>query len=123
MKRLVISILLLTLILAAGISSAVYVNSFDKSIQLLCSKIRAEAVMGEDTVNDTAKLCSMWGSHSKVLAFIDNSSNVTAVSAEISKLPALAETGSEDLIVQIDNVSELCRRLSERQILHIRSLL
>ncbi len=49
MKRLVISILLLTLILAAGISSAVYVNSFDKSIQQLCSKIRAETVMGEDT--------------------------------------------------------------------------
>lgn len=123
MKRLMISVVLLAVLLASGVFSAVYVKDANERIQILCRHIREEAVSGENTADDIGQLCSFWDEHCRVLAFVENSSNVAAVSAEISRLPALAQADPNELIEQIDSICEQCRLLAERQLPHIRSLL
>ena len=123
MKRLLISIALLTFILTAGISSAAYVRKTDTRIQTLCTRIREQALTNTDTSAAIAELCNCWHEHCKKLSFIENLTAVSAISAEISRLPALSSDDPADLLAQIDSISQQCRSLSERHIPNLRTLL
>ena len=57
------------------------------------------------------------------MAFIENAANISAVTAEVARLPALSQTNSPDLIQQVDAVSAQFALLAERQYPHIRSVL
>lgn len=123
MKRLYISIFLLLLVLAGGISSVVYIEAADDRIQYLGEQIKAEAARGEDTTQEVAELCEFWERHRMVMAYIENSGSIASISAEISRLPALAEENSPDLVQQVDSVCVQCALLSERQFPYIHSML
>lgn len=123
MTRLYISIFLLLTLLAGGIGSVVYIEAADDKIQYLGEQIRAEAARGEDTAQEVAELCDFWERHRTVMAYIENSGNIASISAEISRLPALAAENSPDLIQQVDSVCAQCALLSERQFPYIRSML
>lgn len=123
MKRLYISIFLLLTLLAGGIASVVYIEAADDRIQYLGGQIKEEAARGEDTTREVAELCEFWERHRGVLTYIENSGNIASISAEISRLPALAEDNSPDLIQQVDSVCAQCALLSERQFPYVRSLL
>ncbi|MBQ8965468.1 DUF4363 family protein [Ruminococcus sp.] len=123
MKRLYISIVLLLTVLAGGIASSLYIESADDDIQRLGEDIRQAAARGEDTSDEAAKLCQYWESYSRVLSCIENSSAITAITAEMSRLPALAADSSPDLVPQLDAVLAQCRTLSARQWPHLYSLL
>lgn len=123
MKRLYISIALLLAVLSGGIWSAVYIERSNDKIQYLGEQIREEALRDEDASNEIAELCAFWEKHSRVLAFIENTGGISSVSAEMSRLPALADAGSPDLVQQIDVVCAQCDLLAERHQLHLRSLL
>lgn len=123
MKRLLISIVLLSFILTAGVSSAEYVRKTDTRIQTLCTRIREQALTNTDTSAAIAELCNCWHEHCKKLSFIENLNGVSAISAEISRLPALSSADPADLIEQIDFISQQCRSLSERHIPNLRTLL
>ncbi|MCR5539712.1 MAG: hypothetical protein K6F71_02580 [Ruminococcus sp.] len=123
MKRLLISIVLLSFILTAGISSAAYVRKTDTRIQTLCTRIREQALTNTDTSAAIDELCNCWQEHCKKLSFIENLNGVSAISAEISRLPALSSADPADLIEQIDFISQQCRSLSERHIPNLKTLL
>ena len=123
MKRLMISIVLLSFILAAGISSAAYVRKTDAKIQNICTRIRKQALTNTDTSAAIEELCNCWHEHCKKLSFIENLNGVSAISAEISRLPALSSADPADLLAQIDSISQQCRSLSERHIPNLRTLL
>ena len=123
MKRLYISIALLLTVLAGGIASSLYIEKADDDIQRLGADIRRAAARGEDTSDEAAELCRYWESYSRVLSCIENSSAITAITAEISRLPALAADNSPDLVPQLDAVLAQCRTLSARQWPHLHSLL
>ena len=123
MNRLYISIFLLIVVLAGGIGSVVYIEAADDRIQYLGKQIKEEAARGEDTTEEVAELCEFWEHHRMVMAYIENSGNIASISAEISRLPALAEENSPDLVQQVDSVCVQCALLSERQFPYIRSML
>lgn len=123
MNRLYISIFLLLAVVAGGIASVVYIETADDKIQYLGKQIKEEAAQGEDTTQEVAELCEFWERHRMVMAFIENSGNIASISAEVSRLPALAAESSPDLIQQVDSVCVQCALLSERQFPYIRSML
>ena len=123
MKRLLISLTLLTTILTAGIFSAAYVRNTDVRIQDLCVEIRGQVLSDTDPSAAIAELCTCWQNHCKILSFLENFNSVTAISAEMSRLPALASADPADLIEQIDSISEQCRLLSQRHLPSLHSLL
>ena len=123
MKRLYLSIILLALLTAGGILSTVYIVHENDLLQSLCADIRAEALRGEDTSDEVEALCDEWERHCKIMAFIENASNLANVTAEVARLPALSQTNSPDLIQQTDAVSAQCAMLAERQFPHLRSVM
>lgn len=123
MKRLLISLTLLTTILTAGILSAAYVRNADARIQDLCAEIRGQVLSDTDPSAAITELCTCWQNHCKILSFLENFNSVTAISAEMSRLPALSSADPADLIEQIDSISEQCRLLSQRHLPSLHSLL
>ncbi|SFC72982.1 DUF4363 family protein [Ruminococcus albus] len=123
MKRLLICLTLLTTILAAGIFSAAYVRNTNARIQDLCAEIREQVISDTDPSSAITELCTCWQEHCKILSFLENFNSVTAISAEMSRLPALASADPADLIEQIDSISEQCRLLSQRHLPSLHSLL
>ena len=123
MKRLLISLTLLTTILTAGIFSAAYVRNTDVRIQNLCAEIREQVISDTDPSAAITELCTCWQEHCKILSFLENFNSVTAISSEMSRLPALASADPADLIQQIDSISEQCRLLSQRHLPNLHSLL
>jgi len=122
-KRLYLSIFLLALLTAGSIFSAAYIGRENDRLQKLCADIREEVLRGEDTSEEVEALCDEWERHCKIMAFIENAANISAVTAEVARLPALSQTNSPDLIQQVDAVSAQCALLAERQYPHIRSVL
>ncbi|MBQ1464397.1 MAG: hypothetical protein IIZ18_06260 [Ruminococcus sp.] len=123
MKRLLISLTLLTAILAAGILSAAYVRNTEVRIQALCAEIREQALAYADPSAAVSELRACWQEHCKILSFLENFNSVSAISSEMSRLPALATAAPSDLVEQIDFISEQCRLLSRRHLPSLRSLL
>ena len=123
MKRLLISLTLLTSILAAGILSAAYIRNANTQIQSLCAEIREQTLTNADPSAAITELCTCWQEHCKILSFLENFNSVSAISAEMSRLPALATAAPSDLVEQIDFISEQCRILSRRHLPSLRSLL
>ena len=123
MKRLYISIIMLAAVISGGIASVVYIEHADDRIQYLGAQIREEYSRGEDVTDDVAKLCRFWEEHYLVMCFIDNSNDISPISAEISRLPELAKQRSEDLIPQVDCVCYLSGKLNDKQFPYIHSVL
>lgn len=123
MKRLLISLTLLTSILAAGILSAAYTRNANTRIQSLCAEIREQALADADPSAAITELCTCWQEHCKILSFLENFNSVSAISSEMSRLPALATGAPSDLVEQIDFISEQCRLLSRRHLPSLHSLL
>ena len=123
MKRLYISIIMLVTVFACGMGSVVYIRNANERIQYLGGLIRSEAIRGGDCTDEVADLCRCWEDHCRIMAFIENSGNVAAISAEVSRLPALAESRSPDLIQQVDAVCAQCSLAAQRQYPHWRSVL
>lgn len=123
MKRLYISIFLLAAVITGGVSSVVYIEHADDRIQQLGAKIKTGYDRGEDVTDDAQKLCDFWEEHYIVMSFIDNSNDISPIYTEVSRLPEMAATGSNDLKQQVDCICYLSAKLNDKQFPYIHSIL
>lgn len=123
MKRLYISIFMLAAVISGGIASVVYIEHADDRIQQLGTQIKEEYDRGEDVTDDVRKLCEFWEEHYIVMSFIDNSNDISPIYAEVSRLPEMADTRSNDLKQQVDCICYLSAKLNDKQYPYLHSIL
>ena len=115
MKRLCISIVILTSVTVMASLSVFALHQSDQHLFELVDRTAEAYRTGEDTKQRLEELEDYWQDHYLLMTYITASSTMEDMSRSVAKLPYLLESGSDDFLAELESVKHWAQLVYDSQ--------